>query len=87
VNPYRTAEWVAKHIPRSEHDAYAKRRQRFVEALRTKGLADLSIGGGSNQIGKARLDLAGASVSEARRAIAHVINRVAVHIDDILGSN
>lgn len=83
VNPYRTASWVADNISLDQYDSYNNLRERFIETLRAKGIPDLSIGGGSNQIAKARLTIEDSTVAEARDAIAEIINRVAAHIDDI----
>jgi len=84
VNPYHTAEWVVKHVPTAQYNNYASVRERFIEALRSKGITGLLIGGGSNQIAKAHLNINEASVSRACKEISEVINQVAVHIEEIV---
>ena len=84
VNPYQTKAWIDKHVSRTQYDAYTRVRERFIEALRSRGIPDLLIGGRSNQIAKARLQLSDATVTQARNVIAQLINRVAVHIDEMV---
>lgn len=87
VNPYQPLNWVTKHIPSVKYDVYCTIRDRVVEALRLRHIPEFVIGGRSNQIGKAKLELKGATVSQARELIASAIGNMAAHIDQILSDS
>lgn len=84
VNPYQPKAWMNKNVSHAEHDAFFNVRNEFIEALRLKAIAELVIGGGSNQIAKVQLQLFDATVVNARKKIAETVNHIAVHIDEIL---
>ena len=62
---------------------YNNVRENFVNSLRSKAIPALAVGGGSNQVAKARISLKDMTVSAAWTAMAEVINSVAVSIDEI----
>lgn len=84
VNPYQPLDWVTKHIPSAKYNVYCTIRDRVVEALRLRHIPEFVIGGRSNQIGKAKLDLKGATVAQAQELIASAIGNMTAHIDQIL---
>lgn len=83
VNPYNTAEWVRRNVPETQIALYNNVRENFVNSLRSKAIPALAVGGGSNQVAKARISLKDITVSAAWTAMAEVINSVAVSIDEI----
>lgn len=84
VNPYQTKAWMNKNVSHAEYDAFINVRNEFIEALRLKAIAELVMGGGSNQIAKVQLQLLDVTVGNARKKIAETINYIAMHIDEIL---
>jgi hypothetical protein len=84
INPYDTVREVLKYVPADQYKNYVSVRDRFIEALRLKGITDLKIGGRSNQIAKTHIDIDDKTASHARREISNFINNVAVHIDEIV---
>lgn len=86
INPYHPVKWVRKNIDASAYRAYEVARADFVRELESKRIPNLTIGGGSNQIAKARHTLENETVRGAREAISAFIHEVALNVDAILSA-
>jgi hypothetical protein len=84
INPYRNKRWAVEQLERNAYRSYLQIRGRFEERLASTGVPNLVSGGGSNQIGKARMDLAAATVGEAAQAIAVFVKHSTRAIDGLV---
>lgn len=85
IYPYETEAWAIENITESEYQAYVVRRNNFINALSAANIEGLYIGGGSNQVAKAVLEIKeGMKLKDALDIMGSFISKVSVEIDKVL---
>lgn len=85
INPYETEAWAVKNILEADYQAYSDRRNKFINALQAADIAGLIIGGGSNQIAKAALEISEEmQLNDMLKMIEGFIDKVGAAVDRII---
>lgn len=84
INPYAPEQWFRANVGVDERRAYGERRQHFIRTFADNKPAEVSIGGGCNQIGKATLDFAGRTTAAVWRSLELLTESVSLSIDECL---
>jgi len=84
INPYRPNRWFTANVGADERRAYRERRQQFIRAITERKPAEVVIGGGCNQIGKATCAFAGSTTAAVWHTLERLIEEISRKIDESL---
>ncbi len=87
TNPWQSQEWLKRNLRRGDYQAYLNRRDRFIEALRTRPPNDLQVSRRQYalQIGKWKSNPSpGVTVRAARDQLSTALTELAAAVDNTL---
>jgi hypothetical protein len=84
INPYQTEKWAQDKISAEFYEEYVRVRARFKTELKEAGVLEFVVGGRSNQVARATLDLKGKSVGDATEVIGRIVATTAPVVDGLI---
>jgi len=86
TNPYLPVKKATNKLDPVNYKKYLEIRSRFADKIKTAAIRDFSVGGGSNQIGKANIEIDSQNLCQVKESLQNTILNIAHAIDKIIDS-